>query len=269
MVESHVKGSIVLVSSTVGLMGLVGYSQYSPMKFAIRGLAETLRSELLLYGINIHCYFPGTILSPGYELENKTKPQLTKELEGPPEEGLTPEQCAKGLLKGLARGDFFITTDFQSELFRAATATGGSIPSNNWLFDRIKASIALVSAYRHVNCKRELIDLYPLLDRPTNLAKVYSRSYHSGSCPPAFARGAQEAWRLATDSSMLGLVLTQLLTPPRRHCLPDHTAVFGTIIRLLRRPHHSLAIIWPHRRSLASNLLPLDQMGLAALPRRR
>ena len=28
---------IVLVSSTLGLMGLVGYTQYSPMKFAIRG----------------------------------------------------------------------------------------------------------------------------------------------------------------------------------------------------------------------------------------
>lgn len=28
---------IVLVSSTVGLMGIVGYTQYAPMKFAIRG----------------------------------------------------------------------------------------------------------------------------------------------------------------------------------------------------------------------------------------
>lgn len=30
-------GKIVLVSSVVGLVGFVGYTQYSPMKFALRG----------------------------------------------------------------------------------------------------------------------------------------------------------------------------------------------------------------------------------------
>lgn len=145
MTATGVKGKIVLVSSTLGLIGLVGYSQYSPMKFAVRGLAETLRSELLLYEISVHCYFPGTILSPGYEIENRTKPKLTQNLEGPPKEGLTPDQCARGLLSGLKQGKFFITTDFQTELFRTATATGGSIPSNNWLLDRGTAFIALVS----------------------------------------------------------------------------------------------------------------------------
>ncbi len=40
-----VDGKVVLVSSLLGLMGLVGYSQYAPMKYAIRGkfpnLSET------------------------------------------------------------------------------------------------------------------------------------------------------------------------------------------------------------------------------------
>lgn len=136
-------GKIVLVSSTLGLMGLVGYAQYSPMKFAIRGLAECLRSEFQLYSIGIHAYFPGTILSPGYQEENKTKPAITLELEGDGEkEGLTPKQCAEGLLKGVEKGQFFITTDFLSELFRAATATGGSVPGNGWLFDKVKSFIA-------------------------------------------------------------------------------------------------------------------------------
>lgn len=94
-----VEGKIVLVSSLLGLMSFVGYSQYAPMKYAIRGLAETLRSELILYGISVHAYFPATIFSPGLEEENKTKPKITKEIEGA-DEGLTPEQCAKGLIKG-------------------------------------------------------------------------------------------------------------------------------------------------------------------------
>lgn len=116
----------------------------------------------------MHCYFPGTILSPGYEAENLTKPKLTKTLEGGPEEGSTPRQCAVGLLKGeaeykeqadlvpaiytlhpshfagISSNNFFITTDFQSELFRGSAA-GGSVPSNTWLYDRLIAFIALVS----------------------------------------------------------------------------------------------------------------------------
>lgn len=32
-----VEGKIVLVSSLLGFMGLVGYAQYAPMKHAIRG----------------------------------------------------------------------------------------------------------------------------------------------------------------------------------------------------------------------------------------
>lgn len=32
-----VNGKIVLISSTLGLIGLIGYSQYGPMKHAIRG----------------------------------------------------------------------------------------------------------------------------------------------------------------------------------------------------------------------------------------
>lgn len=63
------------------------------------GLAESLRSELILYGISVHAYFPGTILSPGLEEENKTKPKITLEIEGQ-DDGLTPAQCAKGLIKG-------------------------------------------------------------------------------------------------------------------------------------------------------------------------
>jgi 3-dehydrosphinganine reductase len=71
---------------------------YLPLR--ITGLAECLRSEFQLYGLSIHAYFPGTILSPGYIEENKTKPDITKKIEGGESDGLTPEQCARGLLKG-------------------------------------------------------------------------------------------------------------------------------------------------------------------------
>lgn len=136
---------IVLVGSTLSFIGLVGYAQYSPMKWAVRGLAECLRSEFLLYkGLSIHAYFPGTILTPGYEEENKTKPKLTVEIEGGDEGGLTPSQCAKGMLDGIQRGQLYTTTDFDTELMRASTASVGIVPGNNWLLDRIKGVIGFV-----------------------------------------------------------------------------------------------------------------------------
>lgn len=63
------------------------------------GLADTLHSELMLYDIGVQIFFPPTIYSPGYENENKTKPDVVKKIEGT-DDGLTPEQAAEGMLKG-------------------------------------------------------------------------------------------------------------------------------------------------------------------------
>jgi 3-dehydrosphinganine reductase len=90
---------LVFVASTLAYMSFAGYSSYSPAKHAIRGLADTLRSELILYGIDVHCFFPAGILSPGFEQEEKCKPGLTKTIEGSDSPG-SPEVVARELLKG-------------------------------------------------------------------------------------------------------------------------------------------------------------------------
>ncbi|KAJ1667178.1 3-dehydrosphinganine reductase [Coemansia sp. RSA 1813] len=142
MVKDHVQGHIVLVSSMLGFFGLIGYAGYCASKFAIRGLAEALRVELQMYNINVHCYFPGTIFTPGYEAENLTKPQITKDIEGA-DDGLTPEQCSRGLFKGLARGEFAICTDPISMMFRCSTR--GAMPNNNSVVDAFVAAIGWVA----------------------------------------------------------------------------------------------------------------------------
>src|SRR5690349_583944 len=119
MVENGVKGKIVMTSSTLGLVGLVGYTSYCPTKFAFRGLAESLRNESNLHGITTQIYYPGTMFSPGHETENLTKPLLTREIEG--STGLTPEDAAKGMLKGLGKGYFAVTTDFDTGFLRVAS----------------------------------------------------------------------------------------------------------------------------------------------------
>lgn len=127
MKEEKVKGKIVLTSSIMALMGFAGYASYSPSKYAIRGmsgpapsfqmfsfvwravelimfligagLADSLRNELILYGISVHLFLPATIFSPGFENEQKLKPELCKKIEGP-DEGKTPDQVALKLIEG-------------------------------------------------------------------------------------------------------------------------------------------------------------------------
>lgn len=84
MIERGIpNGKLVMISSTLGLMGILGYSQYGPAKHALRGkeegnapssslnvgLADILRQELSPYNIDVHVYFVSTIMSPGYEKE--------------------------------------------------------------------------------------------------------------------------------------------------------------------------------------------------------
>nr|GAT59480.1 oxidoreductase [Mycena chlorophos] len=149
MVRDGTKGKIIFTSSVLGYFSIVGYSTYSPGKFALRGLAEALRSEMQLYGIGIHICFPGTIYSPGYEQENKTKPEITLKIEETDEglkpeqvaealmKGLKPEQVAEALMKGVERGEFHIAVDVLGNIFRASTR--GASPQNGMFMDALYA----------------------------------------------------------------------------------------------------------------------------------
>ncbi|KZP32984.1 oxidoreductase [Athelia psychrophila] len=141
MVADRTRGKIIFVSSLLGYMSIVGYSTYAPAKHALRGLAETLRSELALYDIGVHIFFPATIYSPGYAEENKSKPKITLKIEEG-DEGLKPEQSAATLLSGVENGNFHITSDLQAHLFRAATR--GASPMNNVLLDGLYAFIGWI-----------------------------------------------------------------------------------------------------------------------------
>lgn len=99
MVSQNRTGHITFVSSTLGLMTIPGYSSYAPGKHALRGLADMLRQEFLLYGIEVHIFFPPTMFTKGYEEENKLKPKLTLKIEEG-DDGLTAEQAADILFKG-------------------------------------------------------------------------------------------------------------------------------------------------------------------------
>ncbi|RHZ81931.1 hypothetical protein Glove_116g36 [Diversispora epigaea] len=131
MAQQGVKGKIIFVSSLAALVGIMGYSAYTPSKLALRGLTECLRQELILYDIGVHCFFPGNMDTDGLSEENKTKPQLTKKIEG--DDKQTPEQAAKSLYKGLCKGNVFITSDLLGDAIRASTL--GFVEANNGILD--------------------------------------------------------------------------------------------------------------------------------------
>ncbi|KAI8290928.1 3-ketodihydrosphingosine reductase gsl-3 [Colletotrichum sp. SAR11_57] len=125
---------LIMTTSVVAFFTVAGYGPYAPSKWAIRGLADTLSQELLLYpqNVKIHVVFPGTITSPGLEKENLTKPQITHQLEelDPVQ---SPEEVARLSIKGLERGDYFVTVAFLGSLMKWS-GLGGSI-RNNWVVD--------------------------------------------------------------------------------------------------------------------------------------
>ena len=109
MLERRV-GHLVLVSSTAGLVGVYGYSAYAPTKFALRGLAETLRAELKPYGIVVSCAYPPDTDTPGLTRENLEKPEATARISAAVKVR-SPAVVAAAMIRGVERDRLVITAD--------------------------------------------------------------------------------------------------------------------------------------------------------------
>ncbi|MGQ9844091.1 MAG: SDR family oxidoreductase [Spirochaetota bacterium] len=108
-------GYIVNTSSVAGLVGVFGYTDYSASKFAIVGFSEALKSELKRYNIHVSVLCPPDTDTPGFAVENKTKPDETKEI-SKSAKLMTPEDVAKALLSGMKKKKFIIFANFDSKL---------------------------------------------------------------------------------------------------------------------------------------------------------
>jgi 3-dehydrosphinganine reductase len=113
--EQHQKGHVVLVSSGAGLMGLYGYTPYSPTKFALRGLAESLRGELKLSGIHTSIVYPPDTDTPQLVAENETKPLETKLITATAKTW-SAEGVAQEIVRGIKRKKFAIAPGLEMTL---------------------------------------------------------------------------------------------------------------------------------------------------------
>ena len=92
--------------------------------------------------IRMHCSFPGTIFTETFYDEQKSKPALTKELEGSddPRDGMTPKAVARAIFDGLGRDDYLIPVDFQTRML--LNNMRGPSPSDRPLLDWVLGFVA-------------------------------------------------------------------------------------------------------------------------------
>jgi 3-dehydrosphinganine reductase len=101
------RGWIVHTASLAGLIGVYGYTDYCAAKFGVVGFSEALRSELAPHGVHVAVLCPPDTDTPGFAVENATKPPETAALSAGARV-LGADQVAAALLAGLARGRFLI-----------------------------------------------------------------------------------------------------------------------------------------------------------------
>ena len=138
LMEQQQRGQIVLISSGAGLIGIYGYTAYSPTKFALKGLAESLRGELKPLGIQVSIVYPPDTNTPQLEQENKTKPLETKMITGTAQTW-SAENVAREIVRGIEKKSFAIAPGLEMSLLEKLHSLLS--PVLNWYFDRIVAKI--------------------------------------------------------------------------------------------------------------------------------
>lgn len=94
-------GTIVIISSELGILGLSGFTAYSPTKWALRGFSDCLRMELLPYNIDVAIAYPPDMKTPGHEMEiSKTIPEVLEMYKVAGDSIYNPNDIAISILYG-------------------------------------------------------------------------------------------------------------------------------------------------------------------------
>jgi len=131
-------GQVVLVSSGAGLIGIFGYTNYSPTKFALRGLAESLVGELKCDGIGVSIVYPPDTDTPQLIEENKSKPAETKAMTATAKTW-SADGVAQAIVKGIEKQKFCIAPGW--EMTWLARLHSMIRPILNWEFDRLARKV--------------------------------------------------------------------------------------------------------------------------------
>ena len=122
-------GQIVFFSSMAGMLGIYGYSAYSASKFAVNGLFQALRQELLGTGVSVNLVCPPEVQTPMIAAEAAPvlpQTRFLKDLGGT----LKPEVAVQKIARGIRRNRAIIIPGARAKLM---AWTARHFP---WLFSK-------------------------------------------------------------------------------------------------------------------------------------
>jgi NADP-dependent 3-hydroxy acid dehydrogenase YdfG len=101
-------GHVVNISSLFGLISMPGQSMYNAAKYAVRGLTEALREEMLVAGhpVGVTCVHPGgikTAIARNARVSAKEDKEATAKLFDEKLAKMTPERAAEIIVRGILR----------------------------------------------------------------------------------------------------------------------------------------------------------------------
>ncbi|MBN2042109.1 MAG: SDR family NAD(P)-dependent oxidoreductase [Spirochaetes bacterium] len=116
-------GHIVNTSSIAGIVAGPGNGIYSATKFAIRGLSESLRYDMAVYGVGVSVLCPGTVATNLHKSEEHRPSVYEGKINETIQEirsltgrlfkevlptGMDPVEVGKKVLRGIKNNDFYI-----------------------------------------------------------------------------------------------------------------------------------------------------------------
>ena len=149
---------IICVGSCLGIIGSIGYTSYCPTKYALKGLLDSLKYELLNTKLNLHYYGPSNMLTPGLVQENKTKPQIVTDMESNAK-NISADEAAIVLLSNLDK--YMITSEPDLELLKIATY----YMNENRLIDILLMPVAILGIiFTRKSIEKNIRKNYDILD---------------------------------------------------------------------------------------------------------
>ncbi|CAL8465071.1 g4606 [Coccomyxa elongata] len=103
------RGRVIVTNSSGGFMGAAGISAYCASKFAVRGLLDSLRLELINTGVPVHMACPGFVNTTMIRQAQKEASDTVKKLKAAFVPAMmTAEEVARYTWKGVERGQYVI-----------------------------------------------------------------------------------------------------------------------------------------------------------------
>ncbi|MBN2547985.1 MAG: SDR family oxidoreductase [Anaerolineales bacterium] len=128
-------GHIINISSGAGFVGFMGYTAYSPTKYAVRGFTDCLRNELKPYGIQVAIVYPPDTDTPQLAYDIQHRPvEINYAM---PVSVQKPESVARAILRGIERKQRVIIPDLGTRLFYNLFSFLGDYTFNviDWLLE--------------------------------------------------------------------------------------------------------------------------------------